>query len=84
MTGTVTLVRFMLRRERASLPWWLLGVTLLVLIQSTQSQNLYDTAEDLAKLRQTIGGNTAVIAMSGPTRADLTSSARPVSSSVRV
>jgi ABC-2 type transport system permease protein len=58
----------MLRRERAGLPWWLLGVTLLVLIQSTQSQNLYDTAEDLAKLRQTIGGNTAVIAMSGPTR----------------
>jgi ABC-2 type transport system permease protein len=58
----------MLRRERFALPWWLLGATLLVLVQSTQSQSLYDTPEDLAKLRQTIGGNTAAIAMSGPTR----------------
>ena len=68
MTGTPALLRFMLRRERAGLPWWLLGATLLVLVQSTQSQNLYSTAEDLATLRRTIGSNTAVIAMSGPTR----------------
>jgi ABC-2 type transport system permease protein len=68
MTGTLGLLRFMLRRERAGLPWWLLGATLLVLVQSTQSQNLYDTPEDLEKLRRTIGGNTAVIAMSGPPR----------------
>ncbi len=68
MTGTLGLLRFMLRRERAGLPWWLLGATLLVLVQSTQSQNLYDTPEKLERLRQTIGGNTAVIAMSGPTR----------------
>jgi ABC-2 type transport system permease protein len=68
MTGVGGLLRFMLRRERFALPWWLLGATLLVLVQSTQSQNLYDTPEDLAKLRQSIGGNTAVIAMSGPTR----------------
>jgi hypothetical protein len=68
MTGVGGLLRFMLRRERFALPWWLLGATLLMLVQSTHSQNLYDTPEDLAKLRQSIGGNTAVIAMSGPTR----------------
>jgi ABC-2 type transport system permease protein len=68
MTGVGGLLRFMLRRERIALPWWLLGATLLVLVQSTQSQNLYNTPEDLAKLRQTLGGNTAVIAMSGPVR----------------
>ncbi|WP_249998356.1 ABC transporter permease [Actinoplanes sp. M2I2] len=68
MTGTIGLLRFMLRRERRSLPWWLLGVTLLMLVQSTQSQSLYDTADDLARLRETIGGNTAVVALSGPTR----------------
>jgi ABC-2 type transport system permease protein len=68
VTGTLGLLRFMLRRQRFGLPWWLLGTTLLVLIQSTQSQNLYNTPEDLARLRQTIGGNTAVIAMSGPPR----------------
>jgi len=68
MTGTASLLRFFLRRERRSLPWWLLGAALLLLIQSTQSQNLYGTTEDLANLRRTIGGNTAVIAMSGPTQ----------------
>jgi ABC-2 type transport system permease protein len=67
MTGTVPLLLFLLRRERRSLPWWLLGVTLLVLVQSTQSQDLYGTAEALQRLRQTIGANNAVIAMSGPT-----------------
>ncbi|HEX8344911.1 MAG TPA: ABC transporter permease [Actinoplanes sp.] len=68
MTGALPLLRFMLRRERVGLPWWLLGATLLVLVQSTQSQELYDSPEALQRLRQTIGGNTAVIAMSGPTR----------------
>jgi ABC-2 type transport system permease protein len=68
VTGAGRLLRFLLRRERRRLPWWLLGAALLVLVQSTQSQNLYGTAEDLARLRQTIGGNTAVIAMSGPPR----------------
>ncbi|MGK5683900.1 ABC transporter permease [Actinoplanes sp. URMC 104] len=67
MTGTLSLLRFLLRRERRSLPWWLLGVTLLVLVQSTQSQQLYGTPEALQRLRGTIGANNAVIAMSGPT-----------------
>lgn len=68
MTGTLSLLRFLLRRERLGLPWWLLGASLLVLVQSTQSQNLYATPGELAQLRQTIGGNSAVIAMSGPPR----------------
>jgi ABC-2 type transport system permease protein len=68
MTGTLGLLRFMVRRERFTLPWWLLGAALLVLVQSTQSQNIYSTPEDLAQLRRTLGGNTAVVAMSGPTR----------------
>jgi ABC-2 type transport system permease protein len=67
MTGALRLLRFNLRLERRGLPWWLLGATLLMMVQSTQSQALYDTAEDLAELRQTVDGNTAVIAMSGPT-----------------
>ncbi|MFF5078530.1 ABC transporter permease [Actinoplanes sp. NPDC000266] len=67
MTGTVPLLRFLLRRERRALPWWLAGVTLLVLVQSTQSQSLYGTPEELRRLRETIGANNAVIAMSGPT-----------------
>jgi ABC-2 type transport system permease protein len=58
----------MLRRERRSLPWWVLGVGVLWLVQSTQSQNFYDTPEKLANLRRTTEGNAAVVAFGGPIR----------------
>lgn len=65
-SGAGALLRFAVRRERSTLPWWLCGAGLLLLVQSAQSQRLYGTAEDLAKLRASLGGNAAVIAMSGP------------------
>lgn len=65
--GAGTLLRFMLRRERRGLPWWLLGVGLLLGYQSVGSQSLYDTPEALANLRATMGGNATVVALSGPT-----------------
>ena len=65
-TGTGTLLRFMLRRERRGLPWWLVGVAFIVGYQSVGSQSLYDTPEKLARLRQTLGANPAMLAMSGP------------------
>jgi ABC-2 type transport system permease protein len=68
VTGVLGMLRFMLRRERVGLPCWLLGATLLVLLQSAQSQKLYGTPEGLERMRRSIGGNTAVIAMNGPTR----------------
>ena len=66
--GTGVLVRFMLRQERRRLPWWLLGTGLLLGVQSVSSQDLYDTPEALAELRQTTTGNAAIIAMGGPER----------------
>jgi ABC-2 type transport system permease protein len=68
MTGTGRLLRFDLRRERARLPWWIGGTAVLFLIQSTQSQNMYGDPQALARLRETVGANTAVVAMSGPAR----------------
>jgi ABC-2 type transport system permease protein len=66
--GTGVLLRFLLRLDRFRLPWWLLGAGLLVAYQSAGSQSIYDTPQDLAKLRETMGGNAAVVAMSGPTQ----------------
>ncbi|MEI8406620.1 MULTISPECIES: ABC transporter permease [unclassified Kribbella] len=66
--GVGVLVRFVLRQERRGLPWWLLGAGLLLGYQSAGSQSLYDTPEALADLRQTMTGNAAIIAMSGPER----------------
>ncbi|MFD0690918.1 ABC transporter permease [Actinomadura fibrosa] len=67
-TGAGALLRFLLRRERRALPCWLYGIVFLFGYQSLGSQKLYDTPQDLADLRRTMGDNTAVIAMSGPPR----------------
>ncbi|MBF6176623.1 ABC transporter permease [Nocardia blacklockiae] len=67
-SGTGTLVLFVLRRERFTLPWWLLGIGLLLGYQSVGSQALYDSPAKLARLRETIGANAAAVAMNGPTR----------------
>lgn len=66
MTGVGLLLRFDLRRERTKLPWWIAGTAVLFLIQSAQSQNMYGDPQSLARLRETVGANTAVVAMSGP------------------
>jgi ABC-2 type transport system permease protein len=66
MTGAGALLRFNLRRDRTKLPWWIAGTAVLFLIQSTQSQNMYGDPQALARLRETVGANTAVVAMSGP------------------
>ena len=66
--GTGVLLRFMLRQERRSLPWWLFGSAFLLGYQSVGSQSLYGTPEKLAALRRTMTGNAAMIATSGPER----------------
>ena len=67
VTGARSLLRFLLRRERRALPWWLGGATFLVAYQSVGSQALYDTPEKLAQLQQTYGTNAGMVAFSGPT-----------------
>ncbi|NNH69303.1 ABC transporter permease [Nocardia uniformis] len=66
--GVGTLLRFALRRERFTLPCWVLGVALLLASQSVGSQRLYETPAQLARLRETMGGNAAMVAMGGPAR----------------
>ncbi|GAB2727882.1 ABC transporter permease [Nocardia thraciensis] len=68
LSGAGALLRFAARRERFTLPWWLLGVGLLLGYQSAGSQALYDTPAKLARLRETMTGNAAAVAMGGPTR----------------
>lgn len=66
VTGAGRLVRFLLRRERRALPWWLAGVGLLIGLQASSSQAIYDTPEKLAALQETLGANPAMVAMGGP------------------
>ncbi|MGY2059744.1 ABC transporter permease [Nocardia gipuzkoensis] len=67
LSGAGTLLRFALRRERFSLPCWLLGAAALLAFQSVGSQRFYDTPQKLAQLRETMSASAAAVAMGGPT-----------------
>ncbi|MBX6749481.1 MAG: ABC transporter permease [Micromonosporaceae bacterium] len=65
LAGSGRLLRFMLRRERLALPIWLAVIGALLGTQSRASQAVYDPAH-LDQLRETLGGNPAVVALAGP------------------
>ncbi len=66
LTGTATLVRFALRRDRVRLPLWIAVGAGLVATQSVSSQALYDSPADLAAYAASVGANPATVALSGP------------------
>ncbi|WP_330230743.1 ABC transporter permease [Nocardia sp. NBC_00508] len=66
--GAGTLLRFALRRERFTMPCWVVGIAALLAFQSLGSQRFYDTPQKLAQIRETMSANAAAIAMGGPTQ----------------
>ncbi|NEW48937.1 ABC transporter permease [Nocardia cyriacigeorgica] len=68
VAGTISLLRFALRRERFTLPLWLFGLGVLMTMQSVGSQRFYGAPEKLAQLRATVGASAAALATGGPAR----------------
>jgi ABC-2 type transport system permease protein len=66
LTGSWSLVRFILRRDRVRLPVWIIGITLLVLSTAASIESLYPTQADLDKAAQTANENAALIALNAP------------------
>jgi ABC-2 type transport system permease protein len=69
LTGTWSLVRFILRRDRVRLPVWIIGITLLVLSTAASIEGLYPTQADLDKAARTANENAALIALNAPSYA---------------
>ena len=65
LTGTGTLLRFMLRRDRIRLPAWLLGITLFTLASVAALPDLYPSAAD-RQARATLMENPGTRAIGGP------------------
>lgn len=65
-TGTRTLVRLMLRRDRIRLPVWLLSLLGLIGVSAANVQTIYDTPAQRAAYERTAGSSAASIALSGP------------------
>ena len=66
LTGTWSLVRFIVRRDRVRLPVWIIGITFLVLSNAASVKSLYPTQADLDKVAQTETENAALIALNAP------------------
>ena len=67
MTGTWTLVRLILRRDRLRLALWILGIALVVWSSAASVKGLYPTQADLEAAAAPLYDNAAVIALNGPT-----------------
>ncbi len=66
LTGTVTLTRLIVRRDRVRILVWILGISALVLVVASSIQGLYPTQAELARTAPSLEGNTAQIALNGP------------------
>jgi ABC-2 type transport system permease protein len=66
LTGTGTLIRLALRRERIPLTAWVVGITLVAASTFSAISALYPDAAERAALAQSIAGNPAFLAITGP------------------
>ncbi len=65
LTGTGTLIRFILRRDRVRLPIWIAALLLATVSTAASFPDLYPTVED-RQARAELLDSPAAIAMSGP------------------
>lgn len=68
-TGTWTLLRAALRRDRWLVLWWSLGISTLYWSQAVGIDGLYASQAELDRAAASMAENTAMIAMAGPARA---------------
>lgn len=69
LTGTATLIRLNLRRDRIWLTVWVVALAGLVLLAARAFEGLYPTQADLDSYAQTSGSSPAAVALNGPARA---------------
>ena len=68
-SGTGTLLRAALRRDRWLILWWSLGISALYWSQAVGIDGMYASQAELEVAAASMGQNTAMIAMAGPARA---------------
>jgi ABC-2 type transport system permease protein len=66
LTGTSHLLRLASRRDRVTLPVWVVSIGALVLLSASAVVNLYTTGAELETYARLIRGNAAMIVQSGP------------------
>ena len=66
LAGTPALARLIIRRDRIRLTVWIVAIVSIVAFSAQSILALYDDESELATYAETVGTNSAVIAISGP------------------
>jgi len=66
LTGTGSLVRLILRRDRIRLPVWIVAILALVYSSASAVQGIYSTQAELDAYARIMGNSPGAIAFSGP------------------
>ncbi|MGH2444670.1 MAG: ABC transporter permease [Candidatus Limnocylindria bacterium] len=66
MTGTGSLIRLILRRDRIRVPIWIFAIVAIVFASASAVADLYSTPEQIASYATTLGTSPAAIALAGP------------------
>lgn len=66
LSGTATLIRFILRRDRIRIPAWLAAIALVQVTAPSTYEGLYPTEADRLNQAAVVGDNPAMKAMTGP------------------
>jgi len=66
LTGTATLTRFIVHRERVRIVVWVAAIAVLVALTSASVKGLLPTQADIDQAAATYNGNAAAIAFNGP------------------
>jgi ABC-2 type transport system permease protein len=66
LTGTATMTRFVLRRDRVRIVVWIAAIALLVLSTAASVKGLFPTQADLDKAARAVEDNAAAVAFNGP------------------
>lgn len=69
LTGTTTIVRLILRRDRIRIPVWIAAILGLVALTVSSVQSLYPTPADLQAAARFMENNPTALALNGPAQA---------------
>ncbi len=65
-SGTWTLIKLILRRDRIKLPLWIIGIVVSLLLMIPLLKNVYGDTKSLTTLFQTFSSNPAGLFLTGP------------------
>ncbi|MGZ8799428.1 MAG: hypothetical protein ACXWXF_05570, partial [Aeromicrobium sp.] len=65
-TGTGSMVRLALRRDRVRIPFWVVGIVGVVYLTAESQSGLYQSQAEIDGYAKLVGSSPATVALAGP------------------